>query len=302
MVRHEWDALPTSVREAVTDRCGAEVVKVEPSDAGINSEFAGTLHLASGERMFCKGIVVDGPTSWMHRTEAQVNPHIPASVAPRLIGHALGGGWLLLLFEFVEGQHANLAPGSSDLPLIAKALSTASESLTPCPVGLRTLSSKVAWLSASERLGADAPAGMDPWARDNLHRIAAYERSAIELIDGDTLLHTDLHSLNILVSGSAKFVDWAWARRGAAWTDPAFLVIRMMEAGHTPESAEAWAATMPSWGEADPDAVTAFSVAVFGMWEYLRLTRPSRARKSATAAARRWVEHRLDNYVRPAPT
>lgn len=296
MARHEWDALPASVREAVANRCGAAVVEVEPADAGINSEFAATLHLDSGEQVFCKGIVVDGPTSWMHRTEAQVNPHIPASVAPRLLGHAEGGGWLLLLFEFVEGQHANLAPGSSDLPLIANALSTAGESLTPCPVGLRTLSSKVAWLSASERLSAEAPAGMDPWAWDNLHRIAAYERSAIELIEGDTLLHTDLHRLNILVNGSAKFVDWAWARRGAAWTDPAFLVVRMMEAGHTPEAAETWAATVPSWGKADPDAVTAFSVAVFGMWEYLRLTRPSPARESATVAARRWAQHRLGTY------
>lgn len=293
MVRHDWDSLPASVRASIEDRCG-EVVKAESPSAGRNSDFAATLYLDADHKVFCKGIMVDRQTARMHRTEARVNPRLPAS-APRLLWQFEGEGWLLLGFEYVAGRHANLSPGSRDLPLIADTVSTLARDLTPCGVdGLPTLAGKMERMTAWQRLHDDTPTELDPWARDNLDRFVGQERSAIELIAGDTLLHTDLHSLNILVADTPSVVNWAWAKIGATWVDAAYLVIRMIEAGHSPEEAERWAKSTAAWSErSNREAITAFAVAVFGMWEYLKHAAPLPLREPATRAAREWARHRL---------
>jgi Ser/Thr protein kinase RdoA (MazF antagonist) len=84
-------------------------------------------------------------------------------------------------------------------------------------------------------------------------RWAGYVESAValELLRGDTLLHTDHNPMNVLIADAAvHLVDWAWPTRGAAWIDPACLALRLMAAGHGPAEAEACAARVPAWAEA----------------------------------------------------
>ncbi len=107
--------------------------------------------------------------------------------------------------------------------------------------------------------------------------------------------HADLYPLNILVSDRAHVIDWAWACRGAAWVDPAFLVIRLIAAGHSPASAEDWMNQVPSWLEASELARTAFAVAVSGMWEYRGRRNPARSVGPTTASARTWARYRIAN-------
>lgn len=292
MTRHDWDSLPAPVQAAVRHRCG-EVQRAESPAAGRNSHFAATLHLRGGDKVFCKGSEVAGDEARAHRIEARVCRQLPAA-APRLLWQVEDAGWVLLGFEHVAGRHADLSPGSADLPLVADAVSALATDLNPSPVtGLPRLRDKVVRMSAWQRLDEDVPRKLDPWARRHLVELGGFEAAAPELIDGDALVHTDLHSLNILINDSAHVVDWAWAQLASAWVDAAYLVIRLIEAGHTPSQAEGWAATTAAWRDAKPEAVTGFAVSVFGMWEYLRHARPLPIREAATHAARDWARHRL---------
>jgi Ser/Thr protein kinase RdoA (MazF antagonist) len=229
----------------------------------------------------------------MHRHEADVNPLLPR-VAPRLLWRAEAEGWLLLGFEHVAGRHIDLAPGSPDLPMLADAAVLLADELVDSPTSAPPLGDQWARLAAWRRLAKDTPRDLDEWARANLDHLVACETSAIDLVRGDSLVHTDLHSLNILVSHSrVRVVDWAWSRKGAPSVDVAFLIIRLIAAGHTAAAAEQWANTMPLWRLVPAATQTAFAVAIWGMWEFLERDKPMPHRGQLTEAARSWSRHRL---------
>ena len=83
---------------------------------------------------------------------------------------------------------------------------------------------------------------------------------APDLVDGDTLIHTDVTARNFLIHhGSIAVVDWSMPCRGANWIDTALMVIRLVRAGHTPAQAEQWATQIPAWRDSRQHAVTAFA-------------------------------------------
>lgn len=293
MTRSTWEALPAPVRAAIERETGT-VVRAEIPSAGRNSDFSATLHTSEGP-VFCKGIAdAEGRRGRMHRHEAEINPWLPSAVAPRLRWRAEVDGWLLLGFDHAAGRHADLAPGSPDLPAVARAVTTLAGELTHCPVPVPRLSEQWGRLAAWRRLARDTPPDLDPWAREQLDQLRDLESDAIEAVDGDSLVHTDLHSLNILVDGErARIVDWAWSRTGAAAVDVAFLVARLVAAGHTPVTAELWARGLPAWRETPAATRTAFAVAIWGIWEFLERDHPLPHRAELTAAARTWARHRL---------
>lgn len=90
-------------------------------------------------------------------------------------------------------------------------------------------------------------------------------------------------------------MDWAWSRKGAPAVDLAFLVARLVAAGHIPAEAEGWAETVPVWQETSETARTAFAVAIWGIWEFLERRHPLPHRAALTAAARRWARQRLNS-------
>jgi hypothetical protein len=214
--------------------------------------------------------------------------------APRLLWQVERAGWLLLGFQHAAGQHADLSPGSPDLPVVANAIGTLGAALQDCAEGVPTMAAQWDRLRAWRSLRDDPAIELDPTITDQLGDLVAWESEAIGHIDGHSLVHTDLHPLNILVAGeTVRIVDWAWSRRAAAWIDPAFLVIRLIAAGHTPNDAEHWAEQVPSWHTATEDARTAFAVAVWGIWEHLRQRHPLPHRTGLTAAARTWADYRM---------
>lgn len=172
----------------------------------------------------------------------------------------------LLGFEHVPGRHAELSPGSPDLPLVARAVRTIGAiAAPPAEVGRRVIADR--WEAALAKENAHG------WA------VRAHMR-------GSTLVHSDLNPLNILVSDKAHVVDWAWWRTGAVWIDPAFLIVRLIAAGHEPVLAEEWAAQFDAFREAPDEAVTAFAASLVCLWERRF------AGTDATKAAQRWAEHR----------
>lgn len=291
-MRRTWNELPTAVRAAVELETGP-VERVEIPDTGRNSDFSATLHLAGG-RVFCKGIDdAHGPRGRMHRHEASINQWLP-SLAPRLLWRVQAADWLLLGFEHVTGRHADLAPGSPDLPVVAEAVTTLARELAASRADAPRLADQWARLAAWRRLAKDTPDDLDEWAHDHHDQLIDWEAQAIDLADGDSVVHTDLHALNILVDGDrASIVDWAWSRRGAPAVDIAFLVARLIAAGHTATEAEEWAGTIPLWRSTPDTTQTAFAVAIWGIWEFLERHQPLPVRPALTAAARTWAHHRL---------
>ncbi|MFD4261387.1 hypothetical protein ACFWR9_28105 [Streptomyces sp. NPDC058534] len=65
----------------------------------------------------------------------------------------------------------------------------------------------------------------------------------------------------------AHIIDWAWPTRGAAWIDPAILILRLLEAGHTLVEADAFACRFPSWRTAPAEAKEAFASANAAAWK-----------------------------------
>lgn len=198
--------------------------------------------------------------------ERLVNPFV-RSIAPALRWQVKDEGWIVLGFEVVEGRPADFTPGSPDLSVATRLIN----SLADLPL----------------------PAVARDWPETRWDRFARSAEEA-ELFRGDALLHTDINPDNVLV-GDRKgwLVDWSWPTRGAALIDPACLVLQLVGAGHSAESAESWAARCPSWTTADPRAIDAFALANVRMYCAFRKRRPDADWLAAmVAAARAWADHR----------
>ncbi|MFF7458080.1 phosphotransferase family protein [Kitasatospora sp. NPDC008115] len=290
---YSWDQLPDDVRMSIEGQSGA-VTGTAPPPAGSVSGFAATLETAGGH-VFCKAMREDSPNAWMHRLESVVNAVLPPGIAPRMLWKIEAGGWLALGFEHAPGRHADLSPGSADLPLIAGTLEGLAETLTPSPP-LRAFSLADRWAGQDfwHKLGSQHRNRLDPWTMERLDPLIRAECEAPDLIDGRTLVHTDLTGPNLLVHGDhVRVVDWAFPAPGAAWADTAYMVIRLIESGHTPEEAEQWADSVSMWREAPERSVTAFGAILTGLWTLRAAENPGRQWDALSSHGLAWLRHRL---------
>ncbi|GFE13554.1 hypothetical protein Sgleb_16010 [Streptomyces glebosus] len=197
--------------------------------------------------------------------ERLVNPSVRA-VSPALRWHAKNDDWIALGFEVVDGRSSDFGPGSKDLQAVVDVLN------------------RIATLPL--------PGEADDWQETRWDRFAGEGEAA--LFDGDTLLFTDINPDNLMIGEErAWVVDWSWPTRGAAFIDPACLVVQLIAAGHTPESAEYWAGSCKGWTGADPRAIDAFAGANARMNCSFAERNPDAAWLRAMAdAAQAWVDHR----------
>jgi hypothetical protein len=198
--------------------------------------------------------------------EALINPYV-VPVSPALQWRAEDGEWIALGFEAVAGRSSMFEPDSPDLPGIVSVLSRIGELTVP----------QVA----------------EEWAETRWNRFTDDAADAA-LFEGGALLHTDINPSNLMIGDrTAWAVDWSWPTRGAAFIDPAILVLQLVAAGHSPASAESWAAHCPAWVNAEPKAIDAFALANLHMYEHLAQRKPDASWLAAmTTAARSWVNHR----------
>lgn len=92
---------------------------------------------------------------------------------------------------------------------------------------------------------------------------------------------------------NAWAVDWSWPTRGAAFIDPAMLVVQLVAAGHTAVTAESWAARCKAWVTADPRAIDIFAAAAVRMWAERADSSPDEpCCRAMSAAAEAWAAHR----------
>ncbi|MFI1254200.1 phosphotransferase family protein [Streptomyces netropsis] len=237
--RTHWNDLPLTLRTAVEARTGP-VVAVGTVPHGLNCATATSLTTAEGST-FVKGVPLhDADVCAAQRWEATVNPYV-LDVGPRLRWRIEADGWELLGFEHLEGRHADLSPGSADLPLVGEVLRTAQAIRAPRHISV--------------------PRFADRWTR-------YLGPGELRLLDGEMLLHTDTNPHNLMVTGDrVHLVDWATPALGPAWVDIAYTAVRLLEADSTPDDVRTWAARFPCWASADPQAVGAFVSANCRRWE-----------------------------------
>ncbi|WP_433367886.1 phosphotransferase family protein [Streptosporangium sp. CA-115845] len=289
-MKPQWDDLPSNVRATVEEQVG-QVLKVEPVTKGLMPGLAARLHTENGGTVFLKAVSTVSPAASLYERERRVGAVLPPGLpAPRLRWSGEVEGWIVLLHEYVDGRDADLSPGSPDVPLVLDTLVVLNEALTPCPGEVPEVAVNLAGLQAkaASLLAGDLP--------DRSMYETALAKFSLDVLDGDTLLHYDLHPGNFRIDdGKTYVIDWAFAVRGAAWVDAVMLAPRFIEAGHTPEQTEALLARVPAWRSAPADAVTA----VAALWTLFRLYkarfgpvegRDFRAR--AAEAGRVWVRHR----------
>ncbi|MCZ4603683.1 hypothetical protein O3S80_07825 [Streptomyces sp. Lzd4kr] len=187
MLTQRLTELPVEVLRLIQKVHGS-VIDVGSINAGLNSAIAARVRTAD-RALFVKGLPLDHPRVWTQKREEQISPYV-RTIAPDLLWHVEDAGWSLLGFAYVDGQHADFTPTSSDLPAV---------------------------MATMTRL-ADVPApALELKSMPNRFRSFVDDPADLSWFAGDSLLHTEWNPHNVLVTGdSALFVDWGWASTGAA--------------------------------------------------------------------------------------
>lgn len=306
--RLPWHEMPERVRAALDAWLGSPVVSAQSQPSGFSPGAAARLQTADGRRYFAKAVGPElNPISpGMHRQEARVLAAIPhhLPVAKLLWTYDEGDeGWILLLFDDVEGTHPVEPWHPDELARALDALTCLANALTPVPPGLAHLERigdsgllQGRWWA---RLAVDPPSGLDAWSRRHIDRLAELEIDAPAAVAGDTVVHLDFRADNLLLTPDEVIVvDWAHASIGAPWVDLlAFLPSVAMQGGPEPESLFI---RHPLGRDADPGAVNAALADIAGYFTYgaLQPEPPElpglRAFQAGQAVeARRWLNTRL---------
>ncbi|MEU6196108.1 aminoglycoside phosphotransferase family protein [Streptomyces sp. NPDC047061] len=272
--RTPWEALPTSVRTAVTDLLGgAPVTHAVTQPGGFSPGVAARIRTAAHRTAFVKAVSADAnPDSpALHRAEARNTAALPATVpAPRLLGSYDDGTWVALVFEEVKGRQPHVPWRPDELRRVLDAVATLGRTLTPSPLDAPPAAERLAdafdgWRRLAENPGA-ATGRLDDRTVSHLAELAELAAPWPESAAGDTLAHADLRADNMLLTddGGVVFVDWPHAVRAAPWFDLlVMLPCVVAQGGPDPEGIFA---AHPLGRGADPGAVTAVLAALTGFF------------------------------------
>lgn len=225
--------MPAEVRERVDTALGSPVVRAVNQPGGFSPGLAARCLLADGRRVFLKAVSPEqNPQSTrIQRREADVASRLPSWVpAPRLLHVLDDGHWVVLVFEDVDGRQPEEPWTTDDLDIVLTAVRSFGEAATPAPVdGLQSVTDKHrAIFGGWRRLAAGDGdlASLPRWCRNRIDELVATEAGWEAAAVGNTLLHADLRADNVLLrdGGTAVFVDWPWACRGAAFVDPLLML------------------------------------------------------------------------------
>lgn len=269
MQRISWDDVPAELAELIEARTGP-ILGTYTAASGHNSPVAATVVTAEG-KTFVKGLPNDNHGVKGQLREIAVAPLV-AHISPCLRWHFDAAGWTVLGYEHIDGRHADYSPNSPD-----------PDALLPV-------------IEALGQIEVTKPSPLFKRAEDRW-KTYVEDASELEAFRGSTLQHTDWIPQNVLIAqGRAYLVDWAWPTLGAAWMDPAYMVIRLMASGHKIGDAEAFAGRIPAYADADPTHLDSFAAANLRMWEEIErqaighTTTPWM--RSVALAAQEWAEHR----------
>ena len=227
--RLDWMLVPERVRSELETRVGSSIVSAQSQLSGFSPGAASRLQTANGRRFFAKAVGPEpSPDSPLfHRRESRVLAAFPEGlpVAKLLWVFDEGDeGWVLLLFEDIEGWHPAEPWQDEELSRVLEAIAALSSSLTPVPESLahleRAESDKLFTNQWWQQISLDPPPLLDRWSRRYLDCLIELERHAPESVVGESLVHSDIRADNVLLTEDrVMIVDWAHARIGAGWID-----------------------------------------------------------------------------------
>jgi hypothetical protein len=273
--RLPWQAIPSQLRAQVADLLGARVLGAQTQPGGFSPGVAARLALAGGRRAFVKAVGEVNPDSpGIYRSEARIAAALPDDTpAARLLGSIDADGWVILLFEDVDGRLPAQPWRSDELSRVLDAVTDLAAALSPAPVDAPPAASRFESLGHGWRHLADARASGDDladvsaWARDRIADMVALESRWPAAVTGTSLAHADIRADNILLTPRrVVFVDWAWACLAKPWFDlVALLPSVALQGGPQPEHV---LASHPLADTAEPDDLTTAVAALAGNWLY----------------------------------
>ncbi|MFI6505231.1 aminoglycoside phosphotransferase family protein [Nonomuraea typhae] len=224
MTRVPWPELAAPVRARVEDYLGGRVVEAVTQTGGFSPAAAARLLLDTGDRAFVKAVApgVNDRATELYRAEARVAAALPASVpAPRLLTSFEHDGWVVLLFENVDGRPPATPWRRDELDRVLTTVDRLAADLTPSPLAVPPIGKLFGEMFRGWRLLLDEDKqGLDPWIIRHLDGLAELESGWAAAAAGDTLLHADLRADNVLLTADrVHIVDWPYASLGASWFD-----------------------------------------------------------------------------------
>jgi aminoglycoside phosphotransferase len=280
--RLPWQEVPAWLRTEAERLLGGRVVEAISQSGGFSPGAAARLRLDNGGRAFAKAVgpELNPDTPGMFRDEARTAAAMPASVpAPRLLGWidaaaderaaaAGADGWVLLLYEEIDGAEPAQPWQDDELDRVLAALTELAGSLTPSPIEAPAVADALARAFRGWRDLAADPAqtsALDPWASAHLAELAKLESGWTDAAAGTTLAHADLRADNMLLTPDrVVFIDWSSACIAAPWFDLALMAPSIEFQGGP--AAESVFTGHPLGGAAEPAAVTAVVAGMAGYY------------------------------------
>ena len=266
-----WAEVPAAVRAWAAEVGGGPPTEVHDVHGGFSPGAATRLRCPRSS-IFVKavGAALNPESPHLHRREAVVAAALPPSArVPRLLGTFDDGDWVALAFDAVDGRPPAHPWAGGELDAVVGALRELHRDLTPTPVPslepaaayLRPLFGGWAVLAAMEA----PPPALDGWAGRHLGRLSELEAAWPDACRGDTLVHGDVRSDNILLgSAGVVFVDWPHAAVGTPVLDLVeWAPSVQLEGGPQPEDL---LARYDGAGLTDPEVVTVLLAAVCGFF------------------------------------
>ncbi|WP_412748909.1 aminoglycoside phosphotransferase family protein [Krasilnikovia sp. M28-CT-15] len=261
-VRIRWADVPAHVRDAIEEILGSPVVAAESQPGGFSPGTADRVRTAAGGAAFVKAVspALNERSTELARQEARISAALPVHApVPRFVGSYDDGDWVALVLEDIEGRHPYTPWRPDELAAAVRGLRLLATALTPSPMAdLPMAADRLADNFAGwDRLAADPPPDLDPWARDHLDELRAAARWALTTLDGDTLCHCDVRADNMLLrpEGTVVVVDWPWGCVGPDWLDTVLLAENVIVHGGDPA---------PVLTGIDPRTVTAIMAGLAG--------------------------------------
>jgi hypothetical protein len=263
------------VRAEVEAALGAPVIATRSQVGGFSPGTADRVELADGRRVFIKsvGAEINALSVELHRDEARMMAALPDHApAPELLHVLDQGDWMTLVLEDIEGRQPALPWHDGDIAAVVGALAQlhAAGPVAPPAVDRSFLDTHedvfISWSLVADR----CPDDLDPWCIERLDALVEREQVAVEHVAGEALLHCDVRADNLLVrpGGDVVLVDWAWCSRGAAWLDPAELLMSLVVQGSVDPDADAALLAGPLFADAPREHVESGLLTFLGMFEW----------------------------------
>ena len=299
--------MPSRVRREIERWLGCSVVGAVTQPTGFSPGVAARLAADDGRRVFIKAVGpepnADAPG--IHRREIKIVTALPGAVpVPRLLwSYDEGeGGWVVLVFEDVDGRHPMQPWPIDELDRVVAAMEDLSLLLTPSPLPAAVIGVAGDWFVRGwRRLQEEQPSRLDcldEWSRRHIEALLAIEGTIGSALEGYTLLNNDIRADNILLTSERTlFVDWPHALVGPPWLDVVGLAPSVtMQGGPLPEEV---ISRHSACSTANSEAITAAVVALAGYFTHQAVQPPPpglptlRAFQDAQGVvAREWIAQR----------